>query len=119
MLLFTLHFFLFLLTSPCFLLLPLTLHRYVQPLQLFVGAAVVILVFLGFVWAAENKAVVRRFRRNHPSLCLVAILGSSYLLLSVLGGVAIFLFGITFPVLGQYLFQRCCGLICCISCIHH
>ncbi|KAK3566061.1 hypothetical protein QTP86_025240 [Hemibagrus guttatus] len=72
---------------------------YLRPLQLFLGAVVVISVFLGFVWAAENKATVRRFRRNHPSLCLIAILGSSYFLLSMLGGVAVFLFGITFPIL--------------------
>ncbi|TSL97336.1 PRA1 family protein 3 [Bagarius yarrelli] len=72
---------------------------YFRPFHLFLGAAVVISVFLGFVWAAENKATVRRFRRNHPSLCLIAILGSSYFLLSMLGGVAIFVFGITFPIL--------------------
>ncbi|XP_017322338.1 PRA1 family protein 2 [Ictalurus punctatus] len=72
---------------------------YFQPFQLFLGVAVMISVFLGFVWGAENKATVRRFRRNHPSLCLIAILGSSYFLLSMLGGVAIFLFGITFPIL--------------------
>ncbi|XP_016429606.1 PRA1 family protein 2 isoform X2 [Sinocyclocheilus rhinocerous] len=72
---------------------------YFQPLQLILGATVVILLFLGFVWTAENKAVIRRFRRNHPSLSLAAILGSSYLLLSVFGGVAVFLFGIAFPIL--------------------
>ncbi|XP_016345717.1 PRA1 family protein 2-like isoform X1 [Sinocyclocheilus anshuiensis] len=77
----------------------LLLVGYFQPLQLIVGATVVILLFLGFVWAAENKAVIRRFRRNHPSLSLAAILGSSYLLLSVFGGVAVFLFGIAFPIL--------------------
>ncbi|XP_052418579.1 PRA1 family protein 2 [Carassius gibelio] len=72
---------------------------YFQPLKLILGASVVILLFLGFVWVAENKAVIRRFRRNHPSLSLAAILGSSYLILSVLGGVAVFLFGIAFPIL--------------------
>ncbi|GAA6106827.1 PRA1 family protein 2 [Tachysurus ichikawai] len=79
----------------CFLLIV----GYFRTFQLFLGAAVVISVFLGFVWAAENKAIVRRFRRNHPSLCLIAIFGSSYFLLSILGGVAIFLFGIAFPIL--------------------
>lgn len=57
------------------------------------------LVFMGFVWAAENQAPIRRFRRNHPSLALSAILGASYLFLTVLGGVAVFLFGIAFPIL--------------------
>ncbi|XP_028850290.1 PRA1 family protein 2 [Denticeps clupeoides] len=77
----------------------LALVGYLQPFQLFLGFSVVTLFFLGFVWAAENKATVRRFRRNHPSLSLVVILGSSYLLLSVLGDVAVFLFGIAFPIL--------------------
>lgn len=77
----------------------LVIVGYFQTLKLILGAAVVIIVFLGFVWAAENKAVIRRFRRNHPSLSLAAILGSSYLFLSVLGGVAVFLFGIAFPIL--------------------
>ncbi|KAM3863457.1 LOW QUALITY PROTEIN: PRA1 family protein 2 [Diretmus argenteus] len=72
---------------------------YFQPFQLFVGSVVVTLLFLGFVWAAENQAPIRRFRRNHPSISLLAILFASYLFLLVLGGVAVFLFGIAFPIL--------------------
>lgn len=75
--------------------------RYFQPLQLIVGATVVTLMFVGFVWAAENQAPVRRFRRNHPLLTVLAILLASYLFVSVLGGVAVFLFGIAFPVLSE------------------
>ncbi|XP_023144675.1 PRA1 family protein 2 [Amphiprion ocellaris] len=77
----------------------LLLLGYFQPFQLFVGATVVTSLFLGFVWAAENQAPIRRFRRNHPLICLLAILLASYLFISVLGGVAVFLFGIAFPVL--------------------
>ncbi|XP_036946139.1 PRA1 family protein 2 [Acanthopagrus latus] len=72
---------------------------YFQPFQLFVGATVVTLLFVGFVWAAENQAPIRRFRRNHPAIALLAILLASYLFISVLGGVAVFLFGIAFPIL--------------------
>ncbi|XP_041827025.1 PRA1 family protein 2 [Melanotaenia boesemani] len=72
---------------------------YFQPVQLFVGATVVTLFFLGFVWAAENRAPIRRFRRNHPSMSVLAILVASYFFVSVLGGVAVFLFGIAFPIL--------------------
>lgn len=75
--------------------------RYFQPFQLCVGAVVVTLFFLGFVWAAENQAPIRRFRRNHPSICVLAILLASYLFISVLGGVAVFLFGIAFPILSK------------------
>uniref|UniRef100_A0A8C6SE25 PRA1 family protein n=1 Tax=Neogobius melanostomus TaxID=47308 RepID=A0A8C6SE25_9GOBI len=63
------------------------------------GAAVVVLSFLGFVLAAENQAPVRRFRRKHPAVCLLAILLLSYLLVTVLGSVAVFAFGIAFPIL--------------------
>ncbi|KAJ8259596.1 hypothetical protein GJAV_G00171240 [Gymnothorax javanicus] len=77
----------------------LVIVGYCRPLQLLLGALVVTLVFLGFVWAAENQATIRRFRRTHPSLSLGAILGGAYLLLSVIGDVAVFLFGIAFPVL--------------------
>ncbi|KAM4597855.1 PRA1 family protein 2 [Polymixia lowei] len=77
----------------------LVIVGYFQPFQLVVGATVVTLLFLGFVWAAENQAPIRRFRRNHPSISLLAILLASYLFLSVLGGVAVFLFGIAFPIL--------------------
>ncbi|XP_015259847.1 PREDICTED: PRA1 family protein 2-like [Cyprinodon variegatus] len=72
---------------------------YFQPLQLFVGMTVVTVLFLGFVWAAENKAPIRRFRRNHPLVTVLAILLASYVFVSLLGGVAVFLFGIAFPVL--------------------
>ncbi|XP_031695446.1 PRA1 family protein 2 [Anarhichas minor] len=72
---------------------------YCQPYQLLVGATVVTLLFLGFVWVAENQAPIRRFRRNHPTIAVLAILSASYLFVSVLGGVAVFLFGIAFPIL--------------------
>ncbi|XP_048382012.1 PRA1 family protein 2 isoform X1 [Stegostoma tigrinum] len=77
----------------------LLLVGYIEPLKTLLGGLVVMLLFLGFVWSAENKAAVRRLRRNHPTLCLLAVLLASYCLLSVVGGVAFFLFGITFPML--------------------
>ncbi|KAG7504889.1 hypothetical protein JOB18_018856 [Solea senegalensis] len=77
----------------------LLLVGYWQPLQLCVGAVVVTCMFLGFVWAAENQVTIRRFRRKHPSMCVLVILLLSYLFISVLGGVAVFLFGIAFPTL--------------------
>ncbi|RXM35867.1 PRA1 family protein 3 [Acipenser ruthenus] len=80
-------------------LVSLVIVGYFQPIKMLLGGAVVTLVFLGFVWGAENRAVVRRFRRNHPTLGLLAIMGASYLLLHVMGGVAVFVFGIAFPIL--------------------
>lgn len=75
--------------------------RYFEPFQLFTGMTVVTLLFTGFVWAAENQAPIRRFRRNHPTVSMLAILVASYLFISVLGGVAVFLFGIAFPIFSK------------------
>ncbi|XP_004071931.1 PRA1 family protein 2 [Oryzias latipes] len=72
---------------------------YFQPFQMFVGVTVVSIAFLGFVFAAENQATVRRFRRNHPYVSVTAVLLATYLFMLALGGVAVFLFGIAFPVL--------------------
>uniref|UniRef100_UPI0037E890E5 PRA1 family protein 2 n=1 Tax=Semicossyphus pulcher TaxID=241346 RepID=UPI0037E890E5 len=80
-------------------LLLLLLVGYFHPFQLLVGAMVVTLLFVGFVWAAENQAPIRRFRRNHPTVAVLVILLCSYLFISVLGDVAVFLFGIAFPIL--------------------
>ncbi|KAM9429294.1 PRA1 family protein 2-like [Salvelinus alpinus] len=72
---------------------------FLRPFHLFLGATVVTLIFMGFVWAAENQAPIRQLRRNHPSLALGAILGASFLFITVLGGVSVFLFGIAFLIL--------------------
>ncbi|XP_072298195.1 PRA1 family protein 2 [Eucyclogobius newberryi] len=77
----------------------LLLVGFVRPLQLYMGAVVVSLAFLGFVWAAENQGPVRRFRRNHPAVCVLAVLLLCCLLLTVVGSAAVFLLGIATPIL--------------------
>ncbi|XP_056589481.1 ADP-ribosylation factor-like 6 interacting protein 5b [Triplophysa dalaica] len=70
-----------------------------NPLGMFLGGAVVALVFMGSVWAGENQTVIKNFKRKNPTLFVVAVMGISYFLLSLCGGVMVFLFGITFPML--------------------
>ncbi|XP_062871482.1 ADP-ribosylation factor-like 6 interacting protein 5b [Trichomycterus rosablanca] len=72
---------------------------FLNPLGMLLGGAVVSLVFMGSVWAGENKAVVKNFKKKSPSLFVVAVLGVSYFLISLCGGVMVFIFGITFPLL--------------------
>ncbi|XP_053499456.1 ADP-ribosylation factor-like 6 interacting protein 5b [Ictalurus furcatus] len=72
---------------------------FMNPLGMILGSVVVSLVFMGSVWAGENKAVIKNFKKNHPSLFVIAVLGASYFLLSLCGGVMVFIFGITFPLL--------------------
>uniref|UniRef100_A0A8C6XLY5 PRA1 family protein n=1 Tax=Naja naja TaxID=35670 RepID=A0A8C6XLY5_NAJNA len=57
------------------------------------------LLFGGFVWAAENKPPMRRFRRNYPGTCFFAILGAAYFLVSLFEGSATFLIFIALPII--------------------
>ncbi|XP_060793115.1 ADP-ribosylation factor-like 6 interacting protein 5b [Neoarius graeffei] len=72
---------------------------FMNPLGMILGGVVVSLVFMGSVWAGENKAVIKNFKKKNPSLFVIAVLGVSYFLLSLCGGVMVFIFGITFPLL--------------------
>ncbi|KAL8164258.1 UNVERIFIED_CONTAM: PRA1 protein 2 [Gekko kuhli] len=76
----------------------LLLGGYFRFLLTLLSTALVTLIFLGFVWAAENKAPVRRFRRNYPGTCLLAVLGSAYFLVSLFDGSAAFLVFLALPI---------------------
>ncbi|XP_027019400.1 ADP-ribosylation factor-like 6 interacting protein 5b [Tachysurus fulvidraco] len=72
---------------------------FLNPLGMILGGVVVSLVFMGSVWAGENKAMIKNFKKKNPSLFVIIVLGASYFLLSLCGGVMVFIFGITFPLL--------------------
>lgn len=74
---------------------------------MFLGGLVVTLVFMGSVWAGENKAMVKNFKKKNPTLFVVGVMVTSYFLLSLCGGVMVFIFGITFPLLRKCVSQGC------------
>uniref|UniRef100_A0A4W5QG54 PRA1 family protein n=1 Tax=Hucho hucho TaxID=62062 RepID=A0A4W5QG54_9TELE len=72
---------------------------FLNPMEMLMGMAVVSLVFLGSVWAGENKAMIKDFKRQNPTLFVMAVMLASYFLMSLFDGVMVFIFGITFPLL--------------------
>ncbi|KAL3064627.1 hypothetical protein OYC64_000800 [Pagothenia borchgrevinki] len=72
---------------------------FLNPFGMFLGGAVVALVFMGSVWAGENQVMVKNFKKKNPSVFVVCVMVTSYFLLSLCGGVLVFMFGITFPLL--------------------
>ncbi|XP_061546379.1 ADP-ribosylation factor-like 6 interacting protein 5b isoform X1 [Phycodurus eques] len=72
---------------------------FLNPLGMFLGGTVVTLVFMGSVWAGENQAIIKNFKRKNPTLFVIGVMVTSYFLLSLCGGVMVFIFGITFPLL--------------------
>ncbi|XP_076124443.1 ADP-ribosylation factor-like 6 interacting protein 5a [Alosa pseudoharengus] len=77
-----------------FLLVGLT-----NPFGMMLGGIVVTLVFMGSVWAAENKAMIKSLKRQNPTLFVFVVMLASYFLMSLFGGVMVFIFGISFPIL--------------------
>ncbi|KAK1796350.1 hypothetical protein P4O66_009409 [Electrophorus voltai] len=72
---------------------------FMNPISMFTGAAVVASLFLGSVWAGENKAVIKSFKKDNPTLFVFLVMVASYLIMSLFGGVMIFLLGIKLPLL--------------------
>ncbi|KAG8557099.1 hypothetical protein GDO81_018331 [Engystomops pustulosus] len=76
---------------------------FLSPLNMILGATVVILIFMGFVWTSHNKDIVRKFKKQYPTLFVMSIMLSSYFVISMFGGVMVFVFGITFPLLLMFI----------------
>lgn len=70
-----------------------------HPVQMIFGCAAVVAAFGLFVFSSNNQAQLRRFKRQHPGICLVAILVSGYIIIHLFGSVIVFLFGIALPLL--------------------
>lgn len=73
--------------------------RFLSPFNMILGGIVVVLVFTGFVWAAHNKDILRRMKKQYPTVFVMVVMLASYFLISLFGGVMVFVFGITFPLL--------------------
>ena len=73
--------------------------RFLSPFNMILGGIVVVLVFTGFVWAAHNKDILRRMKKQYPTTFVMVVMVASYFLISMFGGVMVFVFGITFPLL--------------------
>ncbi|NP_001006096.1 ADP-ribosylation factor-like 6 interacting protein 5a [Danio rerio] len=72
---------------------------FLNPVSMFTGAVVVASVFIGSVWAGENKAIIKKFKKENPSLFVFLVMVVSYFLMSLFGGVMVFLLGIKLPLL--------------------
>ncbi|XP_029908409.1 ADP-ribosylation factor-like 6 interacting protein 5a [Myripristis murdjan] len=71
---------------------------FLNPLGMFTAMAVVSGVFLASVWAGENKAAINNFKRQNPAAFVFAVMVASYMLMSLLGSVMVFMTAITLPL---------------------
>ncbi|XP_008408684.1 PRA1 family protein 3-like [Poecilia reticulata] len=71
---------------------------FLNPVGMLTAIAVVSAVFLGSVWAGENRAVIKNFKRQNPTAFVIAVMVASYMLISLLGSVMTFMTAITLPL---------------------
>lgn len=81
-------------------------RRFMNPVGMFTAMAVVSLVFLGSVWAGENRAVINNFKRQNPTAFVLVIMVASYMLVSLLGSVMVFMSAITLPLICEFKKQK-------------
>lgn len=70
---------------------------FLNPLGMFTALAVVTAVFLGSLWAGDNKAAINNFKRKNPTTFMVVVMAASYFVLSLLGSVTVFMTAVTLP----------------------
>ncbi|CAH7172058.1 Arl6ip5 [Phodopus roborovskii] len=78
-------------------------RMFLSPFNMILGGIIVVLVFTGFVWAAHNKDILRRMKKQYPTAFVMVVMLASYFLISMFGGVMVFVFGITFPLLLMFI----------------
>ncbi|XP_061544166.1 PRA1 family protein 3-like [Phyllopteryx taeniolatus] len=71
---------------------------FLNPLGMFTAMAVVSGVFLSSVWAGDNRTAIRNFKRQNPTAFVIAVMVTSYILISMLGSVMVFMTAITLPL---------------------
>ena len=65
------------------------------------GFTALAVIFGTFVYFTNNQYKARRFKHDHPVVCVAAVLGAGYLVVYMFGAVLVFMFGIAFPMLSM------------------
>ncbi|CAI9602608.1 unnamed protein product [Staurois parvus] len=65
---------------------------FLSPFNMILGGTVVVLVFLAFVWTSHNRDIIKRFKKQYPTVFVMCIMLCSYFVISMCGGVMVVLF---------------------------
>ena len=71
-------------------------------MQILLGFSALAVIFGAFVYFTNNQYKARRFKHDHPVVCVAAVLAAGYLVVYMFGAVLVFIFGIAFPMLSKY-----------------
>ncbi|KAM9859821.1 ADP-ribosylation factor-like 6 interacting protein 5a [Aulostomus maculatus] len=69
-----------------------------DPLGMLTAMAVVSGVFLSSGWAGQNRAIISNLKRQNPTAFMIAVMVASYVFMSMLGSVMVFLTAVAVPL---------------------
>ncbi|CAL8082301.1 unnamed protein product [Orchesella dallaii] len=69
-----------------------------HPAQMLLGMICVGALFGGYDYLSKNQRFIADIKKNHPLVCLVVVFVGGYLLISMLGSVMVFMFGVLLPI---------------------
>jgi len=75
---------------------------FMHPGQMVLGMVCTGGIFVGYNYLCKNQRFVADVKKNHPLLSLVAVFVCGYLLISILGSVMVFMFGILLPITAAF-----------------
>jgi len=70
-----------------------------HPADMLVGIISFVGAYLGCNYVLKNQGMVTDFKKNHPVVTLLGVLGLGYMVVSLISSVLVFSFGILLPIL--------------------
>jgi hypothetical protein len=64
------------------------------------GTLAMAVAFGLFYYVTNAKRSATRFKKDHPIISILVVLGGGYFIVYMLGSVIVFLFGILLPIMG-------------------
>jgi len=69
-----------------------------HPAQMLLGMICVGAMFGGYTYLSKNQRFIADFKKDHPLVCLIVVFVGGYSLISLLGSVMVFMFGVLLPI---------------------
>lgn len=74
-----------------------------HPSEMLLGILAVAGMLVLYKYLAKNQRVVTDLKKNHPILCLIVVLVGGYFIVSLLGSVLVFAFGVLLPISATFI----------------
>lgn len=94
------------------------LHRVIHPTKMLCGMLAIGVAFGLFYYLTNAKRSATKFKKEHPVISVLIVLGGGYFIVYMLGSVIVFLLGILLPIMGTYVHTYVYAQQLCCLCVN-